>query len=885
MGTGQLVRGAAMRAVPVLVFALACGSTPEPLPLPTPTGPALAAPVWLVQAVTSSHVRLAEEPSTPPPVYVSALDDADDWTLKGAAAHVADAGHDAPGAIVLGDADGSTPRVEVSHEVEVPERTRCTVSAWVKTQGLAGERLVGGASLEVQELGTPAKKPFAQKEKTRRHDHLPRLRGDVPWTQQSMTIETGSGTTHLAVVLSGGRGSGAGQAWFDDVEVTCQSPLMDFLAARPVQGGQTGALVGRVRIDRVDRPALLAPAPSSWAVEVDRSVDQVLRTTVGLDEASPKGSRACFTITVDGAEQASACRNAGQGWERLKVELPAAPGETSTVGFSILQTETGAGGVALGAWGDPSLDPVTWPGERPPDITLVIFDTLRADDLGVGGNTARPVSPVLDALAAEGTWFAQARSPTSWTLPSTATLLTGVTPPTHGAGWRIRREVRHRGKANDSRRRLDYAAVSPDVPRVGERLRDQGYRTAMMASNHYLDRRFGFASGFGTYGDYAGSSLPGGRRALGELGEIIDDDRDGAGRPLFLVLHMLEPHLPYRMRAPIPEGFELPDVFEYEEQSYAGMTSQTLRKVGPTQEKHPEALKVMHQADTRYGDDVLGEYLEMLGGDAMVLFTSDHGEAFGEHGEFLHGDDMFDETLHVPMIVRWPGGAHAGTTVETPVSLEEAAATLVAAGGGSLEGLEAAPLPQPGTPEDPNRVQYFEHIYKGYDRVGVLRGTLKRIRTLPTLGIDNRARRGQAGATLFDIRADPGERTDLSETRPDDAAALDALIAARIDATFPGVHLDCPGPHPALTIEAEQAFVRGVPLGGPEVTVSEDQRTLTVPQSDGEGTRLVVEAAAGAPISVSPLTACKRWEVAIPEVGGKLDQDQLDQLEAIGYVE
>ena len=75
-----------------------------------------------------------------------------------------------------------------------------------------------------------------------------------------------------------------------------------------------------------------------------------------------------------------------------------------------------------------------------------------------------------------------------------------------------------------------------------------------------------------------------------------------------------------------------------------------------------------------------------------------------------------------------------------------------------------------------------------------------------------------------------------------------------------------------------------MPLGS-EVTVSEDQRTLTVPQSDGEGTRLVVEAAAGAPISVSPLTACKRWEVAIPEVGGKLDQDQLDQLEAIGYVE
>ena len=95
----------------------------------------------------------------------------------------------------------------------------------------------------------------------------------------------------------------------------------------------------------------------------------------------------------------------------------------------------------------------------------------------------------------------------------------------------------------------------------------------------------------------------------------------------------------------------------------------------------------------------------------------------------------------------WPAGAHPGTTVQTPVSLEEAAATLVAAGGGALDELEAPPLPTPGQSVDPDRVQYFEHIYKGFDRVGVLRGDHKRVRTLPTLGIDNRARKGQVGAT------------------------------------------------------------------------------------------------------------------------------------------
>lgn len=863
---------------------IGCNRLPAPPEAPEPPGPAVAGPAWLVEHITADHVAL-DAASASRPLLEDGFDelDATTWQGRGEPTHVTTDGDASPGALVLGQVGEVRPRDNTYARVDVQGGQRCIVTASVRTIGLEGGRLREGAALIVRELQDDDKR--AQPKQLARYDHMTRFRGDTPWTEQQVVVDLQNGTEQLEVLLSGGDGQGEGQALFDDVSVRCLTTMERFLDSRPVAKAALGSPTGRVRIARTDRPSVLSPGRSAWSMKVDRSVDQVLRSTVSLAYGTTDDAKVCFRIFVDGDEASQKCVKEGRGWERMSVDLPPKEG-TSTVTFT---TQPAAGtakdAVLLGTWGDPSLDPKA-PWEGKPDIALIILDTLRADDLGVGGNTDRPVSPEMDKLAATGTWFANARSPTSWTLPSIASMLTGQMPHSHGAGWRVRRAARHRGKSTDNHRRLDYAAIRPDAPRVAERLRDAGYRTTLMASNHFLDRRFGFARGFSAYGDYAGSSVPAGKRAFPRLESTVAEDAKAGGRPQFLVFHMLEPHLPYRYRLPDYDGFELPDVFEYEDEKNSGVESRTLRKLTAKDKKHPEALKVLHQADTRYGDDRVRDFLDLVGDDVPVIVVSDHGEAFGEHDNiFLHGDHMYDEVLKVPLIVRWPEGAHPGTVDDRPVGLPDVGATLLSWAGLPTDDLDGAPFPQPGDGEPPRR-QHFEHIYKGFDRVGVLEDPYKLIRTLPTLGIDLRARAGDVGDELFDIKADPGETRDLVEERADVAARLGAVLDTYIDETLPGTHLECAAPHPEITLTTDTPIVRGVPLDTLPPVVADDRHAVTVPERPTSGvTRLVVEPAEGGGVSVAPLGACKVWSVEVPQSGAELDDEQLKQLEAIGYVE
>lgn len=870
--------------LPLFVVFSGCGRLPEPPSAPEPPGPAVAAPAWLVEQITAEHISL-DAASASALLLDESFEtlDEDRWQSRDSVAHDDSAGAAAPGAVRMGAVGTVRPRASVHTRVAVDGGQRCYVAASIRTVGLTGDTLREGAALIVRELAPEEGK--AQPKQLARYDHMARLVGDTAWTEQQVMVDLQSDTEQLEVLLSGGEGRGEGEVHFDDVSVRCLSPMERFLDSRPVVKAQAASPTGRVRISRTDRPSVLSPGASAWAMTVDRTEGQVLRTHAGLAHGSTDDAKMIFRVFVDGQQAEQAEVKEGRGWTSLAVDLPAQQG-TSTLTFTTQPAPgTASDAVLLGAWGDPSLDPVAgWEGK--PDIALIILDTLRADDLGVGGNTDRPTSPEMDKLASTGTWYANARSPTSWTLPSIASMLTGQMPHSHGAGWRIRRAAKHRGKSTDSHRRLDYAAIKPEAPRVAERLRDAGYRTTLLASNHFMDRRFGFSQGFSAYGDYAGSSVPAAKRALPRLRDAVERDRGTAGRPQFLVLHMLEPHLPYRYRLPDYDGFELPDVFDYEDEKSGGVESRTLRKLKAKDKKHPEALKVLHQADTRYGDERVRDFLDLVGDDVPVIVVSDHGEAFGEHDNiFLHGDHMYDEVLKVPLIVRWPEGAHPGTVDERPVGLPDVGATLLDWAGLGSEELDGAPLPRPGDGEPPRR-QFFEHIYKGYDRVGVLETPHKLIRTLPTLGVDLRARKGTPGDELFDVLADPAETQDLVEAQPETAARLGAVLDAYIDETLPGTHLECAGPHPALTVELETPLLRGVPLGNLSPTVSADRRTVQLAASDSDQpSRLVVEPADGGGVTVAPLGACKLWRVEVPQSGAELDDEQLKQLEAIGYVE
>ncbi|MYF05905.1 MAG: sulfatase, partial [Holophagales bacterium] len=287
--------------------------------------------------------------------------------------------------------------------------------------------------------------------------------------------------------------------------------------------------------------------------------------------------------------------------------------------------------------------------EQPP-VILITIDTLRADRLSSYGSD-RVVTPHIDRLAAEGIRFTNASSTVPFTLPAHSSIMTGLYPPSHGV-----------------RENVGYV-LAPELVTIAERFRDGGYRTGGFVSAFVLDARWGIARGFDTYVDdfdldaMAGANLGSVQRAGPETiahalewlnDAVLSDDRaDDAGGstgqpPFFMWLHLFDPHDPYDP----PEPFRS----EYQGRPYDG--------------------------EVAYTDSLIGEFraaLEERGlfDESVVVLTADHGEGLGDHGESYHGFFVYDTTVHVPLIVRLPGGVEAGRVVGDAVSHVDIAPTLI----------------------------------------------------------------------------------------------------------------------------------------------------------------------------------------------------------------
>ena len=285
-----------------------------------------------------------------------------------------------------------------------------------------------------------------------------------------------------------------------------------------------------------------------------------------------------------------------------------------------------------------------------PPVVLITIDTLRADRLSSYGSD-RVATPHIDRLAAEGIRFANASSTVPFTLPAHSSIMTGLYPPSHGV-----------------RENVGYV-LAPELATIAERFRDAGYLTGGFVSAFVLDARWGIARGFDAYVDdfdldaMAGANLGSVQRAgtetighaLAWLDETVlsagraDDAGGAAGRPpFFMWLHLFDPHDPYEP----PEPFRS----EYEGRPYDG--------------------------EVAYTDSLIGDFraaLERRGlfDESVVVLTSDHGEGLGDHGESYHGFFVYDSTVHVPLIVRLPGGAESGRVVTDAVSHVDIAPTLI----------------------------------------------------------------------------------------------------------------------------------------------------------------------------------------------------------------
>lgn len=302
----------------------------------------------------------------------------------------------------------------------------------------------------------------------------------------------------------------------------------------------------------------------------------------------------------------------------------------------------------------------------PPDLILIVVDTLRADRLSCYGYPGR-TSPHLDSLAARGMRFANASSTSGWTVPAHASLFTGLYP------------IQHR--ATQERPHLTGA-----VPTLAELLGARGYATLAVSANPLVGPPTGLHRGFERYESSwrAAGDAAAGHPVAAAAQRLVGDV--APGRPLFLFANLMETHHPY---APPPESWTpaglSPD--DPSERRARGLSpGEWYLDAEAADPGILEALSAVYDGSVAAADAAVGELLEALDREgrldgALLVVTSDHGEALGDLGHLRHVFQLHSSVTHVPLIVVPPGGAERGSVQEEPVSLVDVFATLLAAAG------------------------------------------------------------------------------------------------------------------------------------------------------------------------------------------------------------
>lgn len=434
----------------------------------------------------------------------------------------------------------------------------------------------------------------------------------------------------------------------------------------------------------------------------------------------------------------------------------------------------------------PSLGP-------PQRIILVSMDTVRASEVnGYGGNS----TPVLAEIARAGVLFSDAYASSTFTIPSHMSMFTGLHPLEHGV-------------------KDDKTGLAESVPTLAEALRRAGYRTQAFHEGGYVSSRYGFDRGFDAYDELPRVAVV--REGLPQILEWMHAQDE---RPYFLFLHTYAAHNPYggydEYRALRPE-LDLPTradlISALDEQQTTPLDRDTRAQLllfnqlcdaradrlagvelllppgfdeTPEAEKYLEAIQWAYRRRIRGIDAAIGQLRDTLleldqWQDTLLIVTSDHGEAFFEHGLSWHGDVPFNEVLRIPLILSYPRVlAHASRRVErSPVSHLDLLPTI----------LGFAQIPHPR-----NAGTDLRHIMDAAGTATVHRPIFTVVQEVPFKPeaparevvidgryklVESRTRLAEAPGLLFDLETDPGEERNLFEERPDVRARLLSSLETR----------------------------------------------------------------------------------------------------------
>jgi arylsulfatase A-like enzyme len=387
------------------------------------------------------------------------------------------------------------------------------------------------------------------------------------------------------------------------------------------------------------------------------------------------------------------------------------------------------------------------PPWRARQVVLITIDTLRFNRLGLYGYRERPTSPILDAWSAGTVVFDRATAPAPWTVPSLGALHTGRYPAEVGAY-------------------TNFDAIHPDFTTLAELFHARGFATASFNTHALLVRaRGGFRQGFDTvYPSHVQPIVEGEHKMPFADTEphLMAWLEAHAHEPFFVWIHDMDPHLPPTSGNPYLDA--------------PGWTR--------------------YDAEVRWTDEAVGRILAKLralglGDDLLVVFTADHGEAFGdEHGLIGHQDVMYDEVLRIPLLVRYPAMG-APRRIAEPVELIDLYPTIVELAGLPLpagtRGESLVPLLSGGRAERTTPYAYHARYFfeDGHHWLAVRDREWKLLARTPDLasgGAERAAPRWSLDdpATYFElyrIADDPDEAHDLFEQHPEQVARLRQLLA------------------------------------------------------------------------------------------------------------
>lgn len=458
--------------------------------------------------------------------------------------------------------------------------------------------------------------------------------------------------------------------------------------------------VGWQGLKDIFREALVSRAPETLRFPVTVPARGRLDLSLGTMEDSPPTFR--VSLTESGRkprvllEQTVTTPNR---WEWQSIDLTEFEGRQVSLSLSLAAEKPGT----LGLWGTPT---VRSGGESsasaPRGVILIQADTLRPDHLGVYGHT-RDTAPFLARFAKEGAMFTEAFSQAGWTKVSTPSFMTSLYPTTHGVRTTVDRLPSAATTTAEVYRAAGYATVSySSVPFTGLGTNlHQGYEELHELPSVASDPRFTSKTAR-EFADRAGSWIAQHKAA-----------------PFFMYLHVFDPHSPFEPRRPYDVMWADPGKREeHLRQREAvrkvianpfmadrGMaTRDELLKANVDPDAFIAQEQDWYDGSIRGLDAELARLFERLRAlgldrDVAVVFLADHGEEFHEHGRMWHGQSVYGEMMHVPLLVRWPAGLRGGVVIDEPVQLVDVMPTLLDLSGiahpEGLQGQSLSPLLRP----------------------------------------------------------------------------------------------------------------------------------------------------------------------------------------------